>query len=96
MTEPRRIPSTVGGLVYLLVVGFTTVGLGIVAFGPWRRGIGLIGVVFLLGALLRLSLPENDAGMLRVRRRLFDVLLMAVLGVALLVLARIIPDQPPL
>ena len=37
--EPRRIPSTLGGLVYLIVVAVTAVGLLVVAFGPWRRGV---------------------------------------------------------
>ncbi len=93
--ERHRIPSTLGGLVYLIVVVACGVGLGIVAFGPWRRGIALIGMGLILGALMRASLSERDAGMLRVRRhRWVDVLMLAGVGIALLVLASVIPNQP--
>jgi len=46
---PRRIPSTLGGLVYLIVVAASGLGLLVVAFGPWRRGVGLIGVALIAG-----------------------------------------------
>ncbi len=93
--EPRRIPSTLGGLVYLIVVATSAVGLLIIAFGPWRRGVGLIGLALLLGALARIVLSENNAGMLRVRRsRWADVLMLGGVGTALIVLASVIPNQP--
>ena len=82
--EPRRIPSTVGGLVYLIV-----------AFGPWRRGVGLIGIALLVGALMRALLRDRDAGMLRVRRnRWVDVLMLGGVGAGLILLASVIPNQP--
>ncbi len=88
------MPSTLGGLVYLVVVAASVVGLGIVAFGPWRRGVALIGLALLLGAALRTVLRERDAGMLRVRRsRWVDVLMLGGVGTALMVLASVIPDQ---
>ena len=93
--EPRRVPSTLGGLVYLSVVAITLVGLGIVTFGPWRRGIALMGMGLLLGAVMRATLRDRDAGMLRVRRnRWIDVLMLGGAGVALITLAIVIPDQP--
>jgi hypothetical protein len=93
--EPRRIPSTLGGLVYLLVVAGSALGLLVVAFGPWRRGVGIIGLALLFGALARIILPDNNAGMLRVRRnRWADVLMLAGVGTALIVLASVIPNQP--
>lgn len=89
----RRYPSTIGGLVYI-VVGLVTVGaLAVVAFGPWRRGIAIMGVALILAAGARLVIPENDAGMLRVRSRWLDVTFLAVVGAALVVLAANIPDQ---
>jgi Protein of unknown function (DUF3017) len=92
--EQRRLPSTLGGLVYLVVVAVSGVGLAIVAFGPWRRGIALVGLSLILAALMRASLNDHDAGMLRVRRhRWVDVLMLGAAGVALLVLASVIPDQ---
>jgi len=93
--EPRRVPSTVGGLVYLIVVGASAVGLLVVAFGPWRRGVGLIGLALLVGALMRALLRDRDAGMLRVRRnRWVDVLMLGGVGTTLIVLASVIPTQP--
>ena len=93
--EPRRIPSTLGGLVYLIVVAVSAVGLLVIAFGPWRRGVGLIGLALLFGALVRIFLSDNNAGMLRVRRsRWADVLMLGGVGTALIVLASVIPNQP--
>jgi hypothetical protein len=93
--EPRRFPSTLGGMVYLLVVAASAIGLIIVALGPWRRGVDLIGAALLAGALARVFLPDGNAGMLRVRRsRWADVLVMGGVGAALIVLASVIPNQP--
>jgi hypothetical protein len=94
--EPRRIPSTLGGLAYLIVVAISVVGLMVIAFGPWRRGVALIGIGLLIGALTRAVLPDRDAGMLRVRRnRWVDVLMLGGVGTALIVLASVIPNQSP-
>jgi hypothetical protein len=91
---PRRVPSTFGGMVYLFVVATSAVGLMVVAFGPWRRGVGVIGAALLFGAVMRAVLPGNNAGMLRVRRnRWADVLMLGGVGVALIVLASVIPNQ---
>jgi hypothetical protein len=93
--EPRRVPSTIGGLVYLIVVAVTAVGLLVVAFGPWRRGVELIGLGLIFGAVMRALLWDRNAGMLRVRRhRWVDVLMLAGVGSALIVLANVIPNQP--
>jgi len=94
--ERRRIPSTFGGLIYLVVVATTVVGLGLVAFGPWRRGIALVGVALLFASGMRLVINEGESGMLRVRGRIFDVAALAGIGTALIVLAGNIPDQPGL
>ncbi len=92
--ESRRVPSTLGGLVYLVVVAVSVVGLMVIAFGPWRRGVGLIGIALLLAALMRALLRDRDAGMLRVRRsRWVDVLMLGGVGTTLIVLASVIPAQ---
>jgi hypothetical protein len=91
---PRRLPRTIGGMVYIVVVAMTLVGIGITVAGPWRTGLGWMGVAMLLGALARAVLSERGAGMLRVRRRWSDVLMLTVAGVALIVLAVIVPEQP--
>jgi hypothetical protein len=89
----RRYPSTFGGLIYLVVVLVTLVGLGLVAFGPWRRGVSLLGFALIFAAAMRLVTKEDEAGMLRVRSRWFDVTILAGVGAALLALAANIPDQ---
>jgi hypothetical protein len=89
----RRYPSTFGGLIYLVVVLVTVVGLGLVAFGPWRRGVSLVGFALIFAAAMRLVTKEDEAGMLRVRSRWFDVSVLAGVGAALLALAANIPDQ---
>ena len=90
---PRRYPSTFGGLIYIVVVLATLAGLAVVAFGPWRRGVSLLGCALIFAATMRLVTHEDQAGMLRVRSRLFDVTVLAGVGVALLVLAASIPEQ---
>jgi hypothetical protein len=94
--EGRRYPSTIGGLFYLLVVTASAVGLGIVTQGNWRLGVRWIAVALVVAALLRLVIPAPQAGMLAVRRRSVDVLILAVLGAALWFLSTSIPNQPVL
>lgn len=95
MTDParRRYPSTFGGLIYIVVVLTTLVGLSLVAFGPWRRGIALIGFSLIFAGAMRLVTNEDEAGMLRVRSRWFDVTVLTGVGLSLLALAANIPDQ---
>ena len=92
--EERRYPSTIGGAFYLLILTSTAVGVGIVASGDWRLGIRCIGGALCFAAICRLVLRNRDAGMLAVRNRLFDAILLAALGLALFFLALTIPDQP--
>lgn len=97
LPAPRQgRPSTFGGLIYLVVVATTVAGLTLVAFGPWRRGIALVGVAFLFASGMRLVISDRESGMLRVRGRWFDVTALAGVGVALIALATNIPDQPGL
>ncbi len=91
---PRRVPRTIGGVVYLLVVGMALAGLGITVAGGWRTGVGWMGAGLLVGALARAVLSERGAGMLRVRRRWADVLTLTIVGIALIVLAVVVPEQP--
>jgi len=92
--NPIRGPQTYGGVVYLVVVGMAFTGLAIVVAGAWRAGVGWMGAGLVVGSLFRLVLPEHRAGMLRVRRKAVDVALLALAGIALIVLALVIPDQP--
>ncbi len=96
MPEPpsRRLTQTLGGTAYLVVLAMTAVGLGIVVAGAWRTGLVWMGVGLLLGAACRTVLSERAAGMLRVRRRWSDVLMLVAAGVTLIVLAVVVPAQP--
>ncbi|HEX3788133.1 MAG TPA: DUF3017 domain-containing protein [Pseudonocardiaceae bacterium] len=54
----------------------------------WRQGSTLLGGALLLAALLRALLPDDQTGLIVVRRsRLADVLTYAVLGVAMVFVA---------
>lgn len=92
---PRRRPSTLGGVVYLLVCAAAAVGLMLVAFGPWRQGVMLVGGALLVAGSVRLLLSSHEAGMLRVRpHRLVDASMLLGVGSGLIALANLIPDQP--
>jgi hypothetical protein len=92
--EPRRHPSTIGGLFYLVVLGITAVGIVISWTGDWRLGVKWIGAALLLGAVVRLVLPRRDAGMLAVRNRAVDAVMLSGVGATLILLSESIPNQP--
>ncbi len=92
---PRRHPSTRGGMLYLLILAVTVVGVLLVVLVDWRLGVRVEGGALLGAAALRVLLPEREAGMLAVRHRLFDAGLLTLMGIVLIVLAGSIPDQPP-
>jgi hypothetical protein len=92
--DERRYPSTIGGAFYLLVLATATIGIAIVWGGDWRLGIRCLAAGLCLAALLRLVLPRRDAGMLAVRHRIVDTVLLGGVGAALFFLATTIPNQP--
>ena len=61
-------------------------GLLLVALGHWRRGLVVIGLAMTGTAVLRLLLPLRRVGLLAVRSRWVDVLMLAGTGLALTVL----------
>jgi hypothetical protein len=90
----RRYPSTIGGLFYLLILTVTAGGIVIAYADDWRLGVRIAGGALVAAAALRLVLPQRDAGMLAVRHRLIDVVLLAGMGGALMFLAGDIPGIP--
>lgn len=78
-------PLALSGLVAIA-------GLVTLTFYDWRNGILIFAGGVLLAALLRLSLSDNAAGLLRVRGRMFDILLLAGVGSAIGLLALIVPN----
>ena len=92
--EERRYPSTIGGAFYLVVLAVAVVAVGVVAAGAWRTGIRWFGGSLVFAAAVRVGLNARDAGMLAVRSKPIDATILAGVGVALILLASSIPDQP--
>ena len=90
--EPRRYPSTIGGLCYLVILALTVLGLVVVGLGRWRGGVHVIALALAVAGVVRGVLPRRDAGMLEVRSRWFDTGLLVAAAVAVWVLASTIPD----
>lgn len=84
--EGRRYPSTLGGLCYLILLAVAAVAVLVSAFDDWRLGVRMLAGVLGAAALLRLVLPQRDAGMLAVRHRSIDVALLLGVAVALFLL----------
>jgi hypothetical protein len=81
-------------MVYLAVLAVTALGIGVVMLDRWRAGLTLVGGALLCGALARVVVRDDDAGMLGIRRKSVDVATLLLLGSGLVVLAAVIPDQP--
>jgi hypothetical protein len=94
VAEDRRHPSTIGGAFYLLILASGALGIAIAWAGDWRLGVRCLAGGLSFAALLRLVLPSRDAGMLAVRSRLFDAILLGALSAALFFLATTIPGEP--
>jgi hypothetical protein len=75
----RQVPL----LAVLVAVG---IGLLLVTFEHWRRGLVVVGLTLVAAGLLRLLLPVRRVGFLAVRSRLVDVVVMVGTGVVLTVL----------
>lgn len=86
-------PVSYGTRVYILVLLGLAIGLAVVGFGYWRRGLVLVGLTMLGAAFFRLVLPERHQGALEIRARWFDVLWTGGLGVGIIGLALVVP--PP-
>jgi hypothetical protein len=87
-------PSTTGGIIYLTVVAMLLAGLVVVLLGGWRSGVALMGASFGVAFVARSVLPDNRAGMLRIRRRTVDLMAMGVCCVGMVVLSVVIPNRP--
>ncbi len=90
----RWWPERLGGVVYLILLAATLLGVAVVTLWSWRWGTRLIGGALVAGGAARLILPGAHAGMLAVRPRLLDVPMLILLGASILVLSVSIPEQP--
>lgn len=80
-------------MVYLVVVAAVVAGLVTAAVGAWRTGIFVMGLAFAFALVMRAILPDERAGMLRVRRKLVDLVTLFVTSGLLLVLALVVPHR---
>ena len=89
-----------GGIVsvipYVAVLVCAVVGLSI----AWRqgsagggRGAVVVGIALLVAAGARLALPSRLVGLLGTRKRVTDVLTLAVLGAGLIVAGLVLPTH---
>ncbi|TQN41438.1 DUF3017 family protein [Blastococcus colisei] len=78
-------------LPLLVVLGFVATGLLFVSLGHWRQGLVIVGLALGGAGVLRLLLPVRRAGFLAVRSRPVDFVLMTGAGLALAVIALMIP-----
>lgn len=91
-SEPSAALSLRQWPLLVVVVGVLA-GIGVVFLGntTWRPGCLLIGLSLLVGAVERLLLPSREAGLLEVRSKPFDVAVLALAGLAVLVLSLAVP-----
>lgn len=79
-------------LPLVAVLAVATVGVLVTTLlDRWRIGSGLVGLALCLAAALRLSLPARQAGLLVVRSRTVDAVVLLSLGLGLVALANTIP-----
>ena len=97
MTRPplyvRRpfLAGLVRQLPLLAVLVAVAVGLVMVTFEHWRRGLVVVGLALVGAGVLRLLLPLRRLGFLAVRSRPVDVVLLAGTGLALTAIVLTIP-----
>jgi Protein of unknown function (DUF3017) len=98
MTRPplyTRRPFVAGllrQLPLLAVIVAVGIGLLMVTFEHWRKGLVVVGLALVGGAVLRLLLPVRRVGFLAVRSRPVDAVLLAGAGLALAIIALAIPS----
>ncbi len=96
MTQPqaprpgRRRREPLVAVAAVMVLGFVLTWL----HHP-RLGLYVVAAALGVAAILRAVLPARDAGLLVVRSRTLDVVVLGLLTVALAVLAGVTPFPPP-
>ncbi len=75
----------------ILVLAGVGVSLALVATNHFRRGSVLLAAFVMLAFFLRLLLPDSDAGLLAVRTKRVDVIVLGLLAIGLTVFAFWVP-----
>jgi hypothetical protein len=81
------LPRWVRQVPYVCVLSGVAFGLAVVATGHFKRGSLLVGAAVLFGALARLVLPAGQVGLLAIRKRAIDVLILVAFAVAITAVA---------
>ena len=88
MTPKEFARKVFGGQWPILLPGLILIAaFGLVIAGYWRRGALVIAIGVAVAAVLRLTLPEDRAGLLAVRSRAIDVVTTASVSAAMLYIA---------
>ncbi|MFF0269125.1 DUF3017 domain-containing protein [Kribbella sp. NPDC004536] len=77
-------------LALTLLVALT--GLVVIWFYNWRNGVLVFAASAGLAAVLRATLSDTAAGLLRVRGRMFDTAFLFLTAIAIAVLGLIVPN----
>lgn len=94
MTRPdvgAPLPQRPGPL--LVVVAGVVLGLVVTLLGEstWRVGAVVVGAALLVGAVERLVLSDRAAGLLQVRGKVFDIVVLGLAGAAVVTVALWVP-----
>jgi hypothetical protein len=87
----RRRPWYVREAVLTVVLLALMAGLVTASQDYWRRGLLVVGTVLIGASALRLLLPASAVGLLAVRSRIFDVVMLASLGIGIIGLTLAVP-----
>lgn len=81
----------------LIIVAGVLAGFLIALLGAssWRLGALMMGCSLGVGAVVRIVLPNREAGLLQVRSKGFDVAVLALAGAAVIALAVAVPEGRP-
>ena len=91
MARTVQRPSS-GSIAYVVMSVICAVGLLlIVGVGQWRGGSLVVAAGLMFGGVARFLLPDRLSGLLRVRRKRLDVLMLSGAAVVLAVIALSIP-----
>ena len=94
MTVPAR---GTGGLrrqlpyLSVLLVAGAGITYSLADNSHWLRGVGLVGLALVLAGALRMTLSDESAGLLAVRRRPFDVACYWALAGAIIAVGNVLP-----
>lgn len=84
--------QVIGQWPLAIVLAGVATGLIIVATSHWRLGSTVIGAAITLGGMLRL-LPQQRVGLLAVRNKVLDSIMMLGVGIGIIALAFLVPPS---